>query len=176
MITDHNDYDSWLKYGSSWERIISDWCNEILALRLSPQEQPSMDFKGSFEVDIKARLTVFRKARDFIGLDPSEALPINVNKATRYVDKLHDRFILFVVKFDEYPQVEGLYLLTARKLQMLMENYPNRYHVYASRNGEDRNAVKSFYVSTKECFRLTHNVRAELDRIDARKEDQQTPE
>lgn len=97
---------------------------------------------------VEYRGTPFRMAKQFVNLDPDEALPINHDK----IDIMPNDTVIFIVV--DFGKNKGLYSIKKDKVMWLMREYPERHYTYKPR-GKGHSA-SSFYVKVSDCQRQKH--------------------
>lgn len=147
-----DDYEHCLNKGKRFEADFARLVQDIGwgVTRNDEENLSNMDFMLHIPVDVKFRGVPFRCAKRFTGLEPNEALPINVNKLNKYKNGV----ILFVVDYRPQQPTYGLFAISINKIFAILRSNPGRVHAYQDRKTDTKNARESFYVSTNECVRL----------------------
>jgi hypothetical protein len=155
-----DDYKTCLQKGQEIETKVQGIFNELFGLTLERNDTENLsnpDFKLNIQFDLKFRFVPFRKAKQYTGLESWEALPINVNKLEKY-DKNSQTFIFFVVDYSPECHTKGVYYIDTETVWELYKRYPERIHTYKDRYDDNKNAKQSFYVSVKECYKLSKDL------------------
>ena len=165
-----DDYQVCLSKGKDIEDKVQKLFLELFGLVLERNDSENLsnpDFKLNIQFDLKFRFVPFRKAQQYVGLRPWEALPINVNKIEKY-DKNSQTFLFFVVDYTPEEQTKGIYYISMDKVWNLFQKHPERVHSYKDRVNDTKNAKQSFYISTEECYKLDASLVDKLRRLNAR--------
>lgn len=150
-MADHNDYQGSLKEGKKCEEavtVVAEFCG-FKVERNDSEDVNQPDLKITAYVDVKNRKTLFKTAKKNVGLQPKEAIPININKIQKYPD---NTILLFVV--ENYGESNGLYVVRLKKAKNLSARNPDRHHKYKHRKDVKGHAREPFYIRPAECSRL----------------------
>lgn len=150
-LTSYERMKRYGKFGFAFEKDFEGFVREDLGLNIErgdSKNKRNPDFLVTFRVDTKRRKSPLLKAKTFVGIDPDKCVALDMDKINAYIATGYNVLILFDVDYSPQFETRGLFIISIREIQALIENNPKRKKTFF--DYEKKKEIERFYISTDE--------------------------